>query len=216
MALSTWLIFDKYKSIIIYPLTFGEQKMKSIDEKIERLFAPYTIGKNMDWRKFASIGEVKFYSKGEVIKWANATEKRISLILSGSASIHLWNKNNYKCIDLVYEYDFLVDYLSFTTQRPTPIETVLMEDSELFIISYDAFKKMLEESPYGKSIAIMVSNQAFIAKQEQQINLLTKTALERLVELKSQVPNLLERTPKKYIASYLGITPQSLSRIIKK
>ena len=41
MALSTWLIFDKYKSIIIYTLTFGEQKMKSIAEKIERLFAPF-------------------------------------------------------------------------------------------------------------------------------------------------------------------------------
>ena len=190
--------------------------MKNIAKKIEELFAPYTAGKNMDWHRFISIGEVKFYSKGEIIKRANATEKSIYLILSGSASIHLCDKNNYKCIDLVYEFDFLVDYLSFTTQRPTPIETVLIEDSELFKISRDAFQKMIEESPYGKSIAIMVSNQAFIAKQEQQINLLTKNALERLVELKAQIPNLLERTPKKNIASYLGITPQSLSRILKK
>jgi CRP-like cAMP-binding protein len=74
---------------------------------------------------------------------------------------------------------------------------------------------MLVESKRGEKITRIMADFAFISKQQQQIDLLTKTASERFQQLKIQIPKLLERTPKKYIASYLGITPQSLSRIIK-
>ena len=137
------------------------------------------------------------------------------MILSGSGSIHLWNKNNYKCVDLVYEFDFFGDYMSYMTQRPSPLETITIEDSELLQIPYYNFQRMLAESKRGEKITRIMADFAFISKQQQQIDLLTKTASERFQQLKIQTPKLLERTPKKYIASYLGITPQSLSRIIK-
>ena len=53
----------------------------------------------------------------------------------------------------------------------------------------------------------------FVHKQNQQIKMLTQTAKKRYLELQVTQPNILQRVPQKYIASYLGITPQSLSRI---
>ncbi|MEO1450402.1 MAG: helix-turn-helix domain-containing protein, partial [Bacteroidota bacterium] len=53
-------------------------------------------------------------------------------------------------------------------------------------------------------------------KQKQQIELLSKTAEERYRELLTKQPELVLRVPQKHIASYLGITTQSLSRIRKK
>jgi CRP-like cAMP-binding protein len=54
---------------------------------------------------------------------------------------------------------------------------------------------------------------SFVSKQQQQIELLTKSAKERYIILLQQFPNIQNRIAQNHIASYLGITPQSLSRI---
>jgi CRP-like cAMP-binding protein len=54
---------------------------------------------------------------------------------------------------------------------------------------------------------------SFVEKQQQQIELLTKTAEERYKILLKRFPEIHQRIAQKHIASYLGITPQSLSRI---
>ncbi|MEB8330507.1 Crp/Fnr family transcriptional regulator [Flavobacteriaceae bacterium KMM 6897] len=186
-----------------------------IVQKIKEAFDPYFKESLENWGRFASLGEVIHCPKGEVLKRPYEIEKYFYLILSGSGSIHLYSKNNYKCVDLAYEFDFFGDYMSYMTQQPSPLETITIEDSELLQIPYHNFQKMLAESKSGEKIARIMADFAFFSKQQQQIDLLTKTASERLQQLKTQVPKLIERTPKKYIASYLGITPQSLSRIIK-
>lgn len=186
-----------------------------IEQRIKEAFDPYFNESLENWAKFASLGKVVYCPRGEVLKRPNEIEKNFYLILSGSGSIHLWSKNNFKCVDLVYEFDFFGDYMSYMTQRPSPLETITIEDSEFLQIPYHNFQKMLQESERGEKITRIMADFAFIAKQQQQIDLLTKTASERFQQLKTQIPKLLERTPKKYIASYLGITPQSLSRIIK-
>lgn len=186
-----------------------------IAQKIKKAFDPYFEVSIENWERFVSLGKIVFRSKGTILKRSHEIEKNFNLILSGSGSIHLWNKNNYKCVDLVYEFDFFGDYMSYMTQRPSPLETITIEDSELLQFSYHNFQKMLAESKNGDKITRVMADLAFISKQQQQIDLLTKTALERFEQLKTQIPHLLDRTPKKYIASYLGITPQSLSRIIK-
>ncbi len=184
-------------------------------QKIKEAFDPYFEESLENWEKFASLGQIIHCPKGEVLKRPYEIEKHFYLILSGSGSIHLWSKNNYKCVDLVYEFDFFGDYMSYMTQQPSPLETITIEDSELLQFSYHNFQKMLMESERGEKITRIMADFAFFSKQQQQIDLLTKTASERLLQLRVQIPKLLERTPKKYIASYLGITPQSLSRIIK-
>jgi CRP-like cAMP-binding protein len=187
-----------------------------IAQRIKEAFDPCFNESLENWEKFASFGKVINCPKGEVLKRPNEIEKFIYLILTGSGSIHLWNKNNYKCVDLVYEFDFFGDYMSYVTQQPSPLETITIEDSELLQIPCHNFQKMLTELKRGEKIARIMADFAFFAKQEQQIDLLTKTATERFLQLNAQIPTLLERTPKKYIASYLGITPQSLSRIIRE
>jgi len=184
-------------------------------KKLKTLFDPYYVRGIENWKKFASLGSVTYYSKGTIFKESYQVEKYFSIILEGSGCLRLWNKNNYKCIDLSYDLQLFGDYTSFITQKSTPFETIVMEDSKLFQISYFNFQKMLKESPVGEKITRIMTEVFLISKQQQQVDLLTKTATERLLELKVKVPKLLDRTPKKNIADYLGITPQSLSRIMK-
>jgi CRP-like cAMP-binding protein len=72
---------------------------------------------------------------------------------------------------------------------------------------------LLGREPVAQKILRFAAEASFMDKQQQQIDLLTKTAKERYLDLTARFPGLPLRIPQKYIASYLGITQQSLSRI---
>lgn len=183
-----------------------------IAEKLKQLFDPFVCLDLQVWENFEKLGSVASFPKETVLKEANKTEGYLNFILEGSGGNLLWNKNNFVCIDIVFENDFLNDYMSFTLQKATPIEVRLFEDSTIFRISHQNFQKTLAAGNHGEKITRLAAEVSFIDKQQQQIDLLTKTAKERYLELLLTKKGI-ERTPLKYLASYLGITPQSLSRI---
>lgn len=102
--------------------------------------------------------------------------------------------------------------MSFTLRKATPIEVRLFEDSTIFRISHQSFQLTLMDGNFGEKITKLIAEASFIDKQQQQIDLLTKTAKERYIQL-IKYHKGVNRIPLKYLASYLGITPQSLSRI---
>lgn len=183
------------------------------EEIIKRAFDPYFPVPLEAWKSFTDLGEMIVTTKDQILKNTGTTEKYLSFIVQGSGGIMLWNNSNYVCIDLCYEDDFFGDYMSFLTQQPTPLEVITFEASKLFRISKTNFDKLRSNSEIGEKICRFASEGLFIHKQRQQIDILTKTAAERYTELQTRQPEIIRRTPQKHIASYLGITPQSLSRI---
>lgn len=187
-----------------------------ITEIIKQTFDPYFDAPLEAWKCFTDLGEVITTSKNQILKSNNTTEKYLSFILKGSGGILLWKDNNFVCIDLCYESDFFGDYMSFLIQQPSPLEVVTFEASEIFRISRANFEKLTNNTDFGDKICRFAAESLFIHKQDQQINLLIKSVSERYDNLLKKQPNIIKRTPQKHIASYLGITPQSLSRIRKR
>ena len=68
----------------------------------------------------------------------------------------------------------------------------------------------------GMIITKVAAESSFMHKQQQQIDVLTKTAEQRYLNLFTEQPQLMQSIPLKYIASYIGVTPQALSRIRKR
>ena len=167
------------------------------------------------WEHFASFCEMVHFKKNEIIKAADSTERNGYFILSGSGGVFVWKENNYVCLDLMYEDAFFADYMSLITGQPSPIETMALENSEMLKIP-KANIEQLKQTPMGQLIFLISAESSYVEKQEQQIDLLLKTAEQRYKDLLLKQPQLIQRTPQKFIASYLGITTQSLSRIRKK
>lgn len=189
--------------------------MKEIAKEIKAVFDSYYQAPLDVWEYFVQYGEVVEKQKNEIIKRHNERATDFYFILEGSGGILLFSNNNYICIDLCYEGDFLIDYMSFLTNQPTELEVVCFEKCRLFEISRKNFSE-LSQTEYGKIISQTAAEALFIHKQAQQIEILTKTAEQRYAEILEAQPYILQRTPNKYIASYLGVTPESLSRIRKK
>jgi len=105
------------------------------------------------------------------------------------------------------------DMYSFLSDTPSVYNIECIEDTEVFQITKANQEKLFNQVPkMERHFRILLQN-AFIALTKRVASSLTKSAGERYEEFKNTYPHIDNRVPNHQIASYLGITPQSLSRI---
>jgi len=186
-----------------------------LGQKLKAAFDPYYEAPLSAWIKFASLCEQKRYKKNEIIKAENTVEKYGYFLLHGAVGSFVWKKNNYACLDIFLEHSFFADDLSLTTGEASPLEIMALEHSSILRISKSNIQA-LRETSIGIKLFMIGEQNDNAKKQQQQMDLMTKSAEERYCELLNRQPDLISRIPQKHIASYLGITTQSLSRIRRK
>jgi CRP-like cAMP-binding protein len=105
------------------------------------------------------------------------------------------------------------DLYSFLTQTPSTYNIDCLEDTETLQISRDDLELLYERVPKMERHFRILVQHAFVATTRRLSSSLSKSAAERYEEFIKRYPHIEQRVPNHQIASYLGITPQSLSRI---
>jgi len=168
------------------------------------------------WNEFSQKLTVKKYDKNQTIKEYNTTEKFMNILVKGSVGLFVWNGQDDICINLYYENNFFCDYLSLLKQKQTLIKSEALEDCVVWSIHHKDLQELYSKSLIGVNIGKVISEELFIKKQTEQVNLLTLKPQDRYLKLLEERPEIIRRTPLKIIASYLGLTAESLSRIRKR
>jgi CRP-like cAMP-binding protein len=181
---------------------------------LKKAFDKYFEAPVEAWKVLADLCEEFSFKKNEKIKEANRIAKFGYFLLKGSCGLFVWKENNFVCTDLFLENHFFADDLSLLIGKPSPVEIVSLENSTLLCISKSNIEA-LKKTPLGSMLFLAGEENSNIEKQRQQIEMMTKSAEERYLNLIENRPEILERIHQKHIASYLGITTQSLSRIRK-
>lgn len=105
------------------------------------------------------------------------------------------------------------DLYSFLTETPTTFNIDCLEDTEVLQITKQDLEQLYQRVPkMERHFRILVQN-AFIATTRRLATSLSRSAAERYEDFIKRYPHIEQRVPNHQIASYLGITPQSLSRI---
>ncbi len=191
--------------------------MKKVDGNfIKKIFDHYWEAPLDVWETFAQQMQQRNFKKNEIIKEEGSIENFIDIIVRGSVGVFIWSDNNTKCLDLFYEEYFSCDYMSFIENRPSELFTMALEDTTLYSISRSEIEALYFDNVMGLKIVKAAAETLFVHKQKQQIALLTQTAENRYKTMLEESPELIQRTASKHIASYLGVTPESLSRIRNK
>ena len=107
---------------------------------------------------------------------------------------------------------WITDYEAFNNRTTSTIFIDCTEDSELLSISYENREKLSSEMHKMERFWAKKTKLGYIALQKRILSLLKDTARERFDKLLSQYPDLFRRVPKKLIASYLGVSRETLSR----
>lgn len=116
-------------------------------------------------------------------------------------------------IGFAFEGEWIGDYESFLLQAPSADFIEALEDCELFTLSYADMQALYQLSQRFEKFGRIIAENLFIQATKSNRNLMTQSAEDRYLELLSTQPHIFERLPQHLIASYLGIQPQSLSRI---
>jgi CRP-like cAMP-binding protein len=112
-----------------------------------------------------------------------------------------------------FEDDFVTSFHSFITQQPAVENIRLLEGCVLWAISKDNLNRLLNQHREIERLVRIVYERYYIRLEERFVNAQFKTAAERYQSLLVQTPHIIERVPLGYIASYLGISQETLSRI---
>lgn len=142
---------------------------------------------------------------------------KVAWVAKGSMRMFLVDKGTKEhIIDFGLETNYIADSTSFIHKTPSLFYINAIEDSELFLFSMETLNSLTEQIPkFEKVIQAAAIHQ--IAKYQDRIaTTLTLSADEKYRLLLRQNPQLAQHVPQHMIASYLGITPETLSRIRKK
>ena len=113
------------------------------------------------------------------------------------------------------ENDFVGDPESFFSQKPSDKNVQALTDSQLITISYENMQNLLQNVPRGKDITAAIDHYVTMRMLYQRTFLLNLDATVRYKEFMREYPHVLQRVPLSYIANFLGIAQQSLSRLRK-
>lgn len=123
------------------------------------------------------------------------------------------DKGNEHILQFAFEGWWMGDLYSFLTEEPSMFNMEALEDCELLLITKPSWELLLDKVPaFEKYFRILIQNN-LIATQKRLMGTLSETAEQKYTNLINNFPGCLNRVPQHMIASYLGITRETLSRI---
>jgi CRP-like cAMP-binding protein len=108
------------------------------------------------------------------------------------------------------------DLYSFLTGEQATYNIDALEDSELVLISKSAHEQLLKEVPKYETYTRLQITGAYIAMQKRITSIISLPLEERYNNLTSMYPNIVQRVPQHMIAAFMGLTPETLSRVRRK
>tara|TARA_R110002167_G_scaffold54719_5_gene155895 strand:- start:596 stop:1162 length:567 start_codon:yes stop_codon:yes gene_type:complete len=184
--------------------------------EIRRFIENITPTNNSDWQFFSSkLQEVKL-KKHSILLNFGEIENHLSFITKGIVRLYVPREEFDLTFGFLFENEFVTGYDSFLTQDPSEYQIETLTETILWKISREDLQEVYEKTNCGNIIGRKMAENMFLIKSKRELSLLSKTAEERYLDLFSDRPKLLQQIPLKYIASYIGVTPQALSRIRKR
>ncbi|MGR3808901.1 Crp/Fnr family transcriptional regulator [Jiulongibacter sp. NS-SX5] len=155
----------------------------------------------------------KVYKKHEIIFSAGQVSKEIYFVTKGCVRLFYLVDGQDKTAFFYTEGQFICAGESYTFGTPAVENYEALENTELYSFSKEQIDRLLHFSPKFELIARIATENELICSQKIIASFVTKSAEQRYLDLLETQGELLQRVPQQYIATYLGVSPETLSRI---
>jgi CRP-like cAMP-binding protein len=158
----------------------------------------------------------KSYQKGEVILENGNTENELRFLDNGIIREYYATNSKEKNLTFYTDPIFITDFSSFTNSTKTKKYQECLTDVDLRVLSKDKFLQFTNQYNCGKVFIETVFQRIVANKEAEEFNHFVNTAEELYLDIMKTKPDWLLLVPQYHIASFLGITPETLSRIRKR
>lgn len=188
--------------------------MYSIIAYLEILKRSYGINISDDLiNKFSTVvSEIKI-KKGNILIRIGEKSDYIYFVVSGILRDYYIDDDGNDITQFISQEGGICGGDSLISNEPSIICTEALENCVLLRCSILDFKKIIENDRESIKLYVWLLERSLSYKIRRENSFLVKNATERYIDFKRENPGIEKRISQKYIASYLGITPESLSRI---
>ena len=188
--------------------------MEQIRLHFERAFKLKLTDK--DWKIFALRVIRQEFSKNQILLKVGQTEDYLSFVETGVVRYYIPKDENDITLAFIFADSFASAYDSFLTRKPSVYQAETLTKTTLWRLSYSDLQIIYSSTEIGNKIGRYASEDLFLKKFKRELSFLNETAEQRYQNLFTEQSQLIREIPLKHIASYIGITPQALSRIRKR
>ncbi len=181
--------------------------------KYLKQFPYYTPGVYEEILPFLSIKQI---DEGEYFLRNGKICKEIGFVESGLLRLYYLNDGKEITNCFCRENTIITSYSSLITQKQSDIAIQAVEPSKLIVFSYSSLQKLYEKNLFWQQLGRLAAESEFIRTECHIRFLRDLSATDRYKQILNEDAELLQRVPLNYLATYLQVAPETLSRIRRK
>lgn len=154
-------------------------------------------------------------NRKEYLKVKGSIDTNLYFVVSGSLRIYVLEEFEENIIRFGYRNNFIASLDSFISEKPSDLYIQAIKKTELKVVKKVALMNFIESSAENTKTWNIMLGDLILQQMERERDILTSSPFERYKRVLARSPQLFQEIPNKYIASYLRMTPETLSRIKK-
>ncbi|MBF2709910.1 Crp/Fnr family transcriptional regulator [Flavobacterium soyangense] len=160
--------------------------------------------------------KTRTFEANEIILFEGQVENYMSFIDKGIVRYYAVHNEKEITFDFAFQNSFYCAYDSFYTRKKTAVYIQAITPCVLHSISHESLNALYAMCETSKKLGQIATEYLLSKKVKREMDLLLKTPQERYEALFTEQSKLIQSIPQKYIASYIGVVPETLSRIRKR
>lgn len=166
---------------------------------------------------FLESGKKVYLKKKDVLLYQGEPCKHVAIVIKGEFLIsRILSDGSEVILGFSEGNDLITDYSAFLNESESQLNIQAISDSELLLYNQKQINAFFEYNMDTQRLGRKIAESLIMKWEAALISVYCETAEERYSKLLNQVPELFQKLPLKYIASIIGITPETVSRIRKR
>lgn len=173
------------------------------------------IDLNYNEKQLPFTAKEKRFAKNSILTDYEVIEENIFFLKSGIVQVEINYNDVERILDFFFPYTFFCSYTSLLKSVPSDVKIVALNNCVVDVIKHTDLLAAYEHSLMANKLGRIESEKLYLRKVKHEKDLMTKSAEVRYGELLTEQPEIIKQIPINRISQYLGVRPESLSRIRK-
>ncbi|MGZ5246696.1 MAG: Crp/Fnr family transcriptional regulator [Flavitalea sp.] len=166
-----------------------------------------------DFALLMSIAQIRNFDKKIIVVYEGEIEPYLNLVVKGLVRKYFLRGDEEVVTQLASEGDLVSSADSFLSEGPSLYCTETIEPTTFLSFSKESIELLFKNNPKWQRLGRLLMSQLLIEKEYVELEKIRLTTQERFAKFINENPGLVARVPQKFLASYLGIQPETFSRL---